>query len=648
MEKGHTDITGIYDKIIRALLYALVIAVPIVFCPAFHTVFSMPKLIVLRAISLLIILLWGAKIFAGRKFEYVKTPLNLFLAGYAFVSILTLIFSITPYTSFFGAAGRFIGIITVLNLLLLPLFVINFLREKKYLRELLTVGFFTSSAIAVYAILQYFGIFQETFSWSEDPSSRVFGTFGHGNHLGAYLGANFFIGFYLFRAQKTNLFKWIYGAATLVLLPALILTASRGAMFSLIVAAFVITIIAIRHRNKFVKKEHSKKSTIGIVFMILILLLSSRLLWDSVKETPILERTSETITSIREGNMPDRISWWLSGIEMVKEKPLLGFGLSTFRDAYTGFRRADYRTLDGNVQDLIMPETAHNEYLNVAATQGIFGLAAFMAIIIFAVGAVLKSLKKTKSKNDFRILTGILAALTVMLTQLFFSFGVISTYTITYVLLGVAVAYSDTTVKEIKLKGIKEVIIVAVLVIISLAGYITCTEAKADYYYKKAEELYAEGEIYRAREAYRRTIEYKPEEHEYYKAYARFALKIAGTPFMDEYSKLEFLSVAEQNFVLAIEINSYHPGNYYNLGITRLQIYQMTRNVLFYEKAAGDIEKSIELALNNPLYPYLAGKAYLSLATPQDNEKALELLKKALEIRSPFRDAEEIISMLQP
>lgn len=645
MEKGHTNI---YDKIIRALLYALVIAVPIAFCPAFHTVFSMPKLIVLRAISLAIILLWGAKIFSERKFEYVKTPFNFLLGAYAVISILTTIVSITPYTSIFGAEGRFIGIISGLNFLLLPLFVINFLREKKFLRELLTVGFFTSAIIAVYGILQYFGIFQGSFNWSEDPSNRVFGTFGHSNHFGAYLAANFFIGFYLFRIQTKNLHKWIYGIADLILLPALILTASRGAMFSLVIASLVITIIAIRHRNKFVKKESLKKLATGIVFLILILLLSVQLLWDSVKETPIIERTSQTIESIQEGNMPDRVSWWLSSMEMFKERPALGFGLSTFRDAYTQFRRTDYKTLDGNVQDLITPEAAHNEYLNTAATQGVLGFAAFLGIIIFAVGAVLKSLKKTKSKNDFRILSGILAALTVMLTQLFFSFGVISTYTITYILLGAAVAYSDITTKEVRLKGVKEVIIIGVLVIISLAGYITCMEAKADFYYKQAEKLYSEGEIFNAKQAYLKMIEYKPQEYEYYKEYAQFTLKASGTPFIDEYSKLDFLNIAEQNFNLAIAINPYYPSDYYNLGIAQMQLYGLTGQKIFYEKAGINMEKSIELAINNPLYSYQAGKAYMSLSTEEDNRKAKELMEKALQIRPNFRDAEQILLLLGP
>jgi O-antigen ligase len=643
MEKVHTDI---YDKIIRALLYALVIAVPIAFCPAFHTVFSMPKLIVLRAISLAIMLLWGAKIFSERKFEYVKTPFNLLLLAYAAVSVLTTIFSITPFTSIFGAEGRFIGIISVFNFLLLPLFIINFLKEKKFLRELLTVGFFTSAVIAIYGILQYFGIFQETFNWSEDPSSRVFGTFGHGNHFGAYLAANFFIGFYLFRMQTKNPYKWIYGIAALILLPALILTASRGAMFSMVAAALIITVIAIRHRNKFVKKENSKKLTIGIASIILILLLSSQLLWDTIKETPIVERTSQTITSIQEGNIPDRVSWWLSGIEMFRERPVLGFGLSTFRDAYSQFRRKDYRTLDGNVQDLITPEAAHNEYLNVAATQGLFGFIAFIGIIIFAVSTILKSIRETRSKDDARILTGILAALTVMLTQLFFSFGVISTYTITYILLGVAVAYSDTRTKEIRLKGIKEIIIIGILVIISLAGYITCTEAKADFYYKQAEKLYSEGEIFNAKQAYLKAITYKPQEYEYYKIYAQFVLKASETPFIDEYSKLDFLNTAEQNFNHAIAINPYHPSNYYNLGLAQLQIYSMTGQKVFYEKAGNNIDKAVEIAVNNPLYSYQAAKAYMSLSTPEDNKKAKSFLEKALQIRPHFRDAEQILLLL--
>ncbi|HMR01354.1 MAG TPA: hypothetical protein PKA32_03115, partial [Candidatus Gracilibacteria bacterium] len=146
-----------YDRGIRYALYALIVAIPVAFSPAFHTVFSAPKLLALRLITLFIFLLWGAKIYIEEHFTFRRGPLNWVLLVYAIVSILTTIYSVAFYTSLLGAQGRFLGIFTILNLLVLPLFIGTHLNKKQFI-PLLKISPITASFLALYGIAQYFGI----------------------------------------------------------------------------------------------------------------------------------------------------------------------------------------------------------------------------------------------------------------------------------------------------------------------------------------------------------------------------------------------------------------------------------------------------------------------------------------------------------
>jgi len=115
-----------YDKSIKIAIYAMVVIVPIIFLQNFYTVFSAPKLLALRILTLVIILLWGAKLFIEEEFVYRKGKINVLTFIYAVVLMSSTLFSVSFNTSVYGAQGRFMGIFTLLNLLLLPIFIWKF------------------------------------------------------------------------------------------------------------------------------------------------------------------------------------------------------------------------------------------------------------------------------------------------------------------------------------------------------------------------------------------------------------------------------------------------------------------------------------------------------------------------------------------
>jgi O-antigen ligase len=633
--------TAWYDKAIRICIYLIIIAVPVIFSPWFYTVFSAPKLLVLRLLTLAIFFFWGCKIFVEERVSYRRSPINWFLLLYGAVSVLTAVMTIAPFTSLYGAEGRFLGIFTILNFLVLPVIALNFL-DKKSPKKIAIISIITACVISVYGLTQYAGYFNDYFYWSDNPSERVFATIGHANHLGAYLGMNILLAVFLFPYIKKNK-RILLGAGLILMTVVLILTASRGSIFAtllaLLICALVVTIKKWKEIKGVLKNRNIKT---GVVIAIIMAAISLTL--GAYKGLPLIERTVRTVSFINEGNIPDRLSWWMSTFQMIKDRPVTGFGLSTYRDIYNNYRRADYKVdVPGDMQDYITPEAAHNEYLNIAATQGLIGLAAFLGIIFFVLWRVDKVtlLAKKTDKNLFMVM-GYKGAMLVYLLQVFVSFGVIATMTMLFIFIGLLVLMADKK-EEFKTLQLNKFYVIPLTVLIAVlcaaGGYYAVQEARAEISYKNAYIASAKGDLKQAIESYQETVLLKPFEYAYRQAFADFALKNASAGAIKPDVQLKLLMLAEASYDSATAINNYHPSTYYNMGLSQLAIYGMTKNEVYLIKALKNMNRSVDLAVNNPLYAYQSGKALVATNNPYAQQQGKVLLKKAAGMREGNRDA---------
>ncbi len=637
-----------YDRAITFLLYSLVVLIPVVFSPAFYTTFSEPKLLFLRLITLTIILLLGFKVFTEQKFTYKKNKLNVLLILYGAVCILTTICSSSVFTSLFGAHSRFLGLFTIINLLLLPFFIFNYFKDKEAIRKLFILSLITSSLLAIYGILQHFNIWQEQFNWNQNPADRVFGTIGHGNHFGSYLAMNFILGIFVIKEIAVKWGKILLSLGLTLHLVTIFLTASRGAVIALLLALIIIggSLMISKIRNK----EFNYTKWLAPAFVITAILISSVVIFrDDIKKIPLVERTGATIENIAEGKIPDRVSWWLSALEMLKDRPLIGYGLSTYRDIYSQYRRLDYVTLEEGDQEVhITPEAAHNEYLNIAATQGIIGLVSFFAIIFFVFSKIRNKLKKKEKNPYYYSLLGVKGALLVFLFEVFVSFGVVSTLAIFYIYIGAALSLTaeKDQFKHLKLSSLyRSLSALFLLLLIPLAVVGSLREAMAEYYYKSALVKASDYKTEESLRDFEKAIFSQPYEYAYYQAMADFGLMYAQ-PISAYQTRLNMLLIAVEKYGEAIELNSFHPSLYYNKGIAELQIHMLTGEEQYYISGTDDLETALNKAPNNPLYPYQIAKAYMDLLRPEAKQKAQIYLRKSLQIRPHYRDAEQLLSQI--
>jgi len=83
---------------------------------------------------------------------------------------------------------------------------------------------------------------------------------------------------------------------------------------------------------------------------------------------------------------PDRYRYWASTLEIVRTRPWLGYGLSTFRFVYVGYQS---RELGNSIQFY-----AHNDYLQMAAETGVVGLGLFLLLTALVVSLGWRAMRR--------------------------------------------------------------------------------------------------------------------------------------------------------------------------------------------------------------------------------------------------------------
>jgi len=629
---------------IEWLIYLSVFLIPLIFIPQVASVFATPKLYAFRAITLVIILLWGVGLLLGKKVRARWTPALWFFIAYGFISVINTVVSVNIWSSLFGTYGRFIGIFTVLHLLLWSFIIFNEINTRRKVLNVLKVSVVTAVLISVYGILQYFDLFVNIFYWTQDPLERAFGTIGHSNHTAAYLGINLVILIGLIRTSSFGWKKISFWMSLILLSIAIIFTASRGGIFAVGVALVLWLIYGLRTVG--FKKDLKKygKVVISILTILLIGVVTFR---DQIKTLPVIERSIATVSYVQEGNVPDRLSWWLSTFEMIKDKPLLGHGLSTYRDVYNKYRRADFKTPD-DAQDSITPQSAHNEYLTIAAGQGIIGLASYLLIIIAVFVSARNFMKRAKDWEDRVIAYSIGMGIVVYLAQVILSFGVVATLFALYTLFGLLLSISHIDEKPLEkdlgvvVRGIMAMLIFVFVIVGCVFSFFSLA---AEYHYQQAESNIARRNVEQAFNNYDRALFYMPQISQYYEGYGDFMFKLGIS--MPAGSQEPYLLDAVSHYKESLKYNNHLPHVYMNAALTYSRLSIETKDEvlkdIFTDESLNYLKNAVVIARNNPFYPYKYAEMFLFY---ERYDEAFEQYNAALAIRNPYKDIEEKLKTL--
>jgi O-antigen ligase len=261
-------------------------------------------------------------------------------------------------------------------------------RLRLMVRTVIIFGFF----LAVFGLTQSVTSPTKVYWFRELTQSTAFGPFINRHHFAGYmeLTVAFPLGL-LFAGAVDREKRLLYLFAAMLMGIALIMTASRGGVISLIAEVVFLVVI-----SGFRRKERQRRSkTPGILGstmgkiglaagLLVVLFLGVSLFGGDLSLTRLIDsvNTDDPTTG--------RAHFWSVTWNMIKAHPLVGTGLGAFGVIYTRFdTRSGFFRL----------EQAHNDYLQVLSDGGIVGaiLAISFVVLLFRYG-----LRRLESRDDFR------------------------------------------------------------------------------------------------------------------------------------------------------------------------------------------------------------------------------------------------------
>ena len=194
-----------------------------------------------------------------------------------------------------------------------------------------------------------------------------------------------------------------------ILFIAFILSYSRAAWLSLLVALAVLVIIKLRIRFK-------TMAITSIIFLLLVFSFQHEIVVylerNSDESSSNLTEHFSSMTNITtDASNLERLNRWGSAIRMFKERPVFGYGPGTYSFQYAKYQLKKDRTIiSTNAGDA---GNAHSEYLGPLSESGVGGLVTFLLIIITVIYTALNSWARL---SDYRFRGLILAALIALIT----------------------------------------------------------------------------------------------------------------------------------------------------------------------------------------------------------------------------------------
>lgn len=187
------------------------------------------------------------------------------------------------------------------------------------------------------------------------------------NYLAMFLTPIFVLGaFQLQNYFAHNKHKYLLAISLAIMLWAIVLTGSRGALIG-IMFALIYSIYAF-YKDKLSKRSLTKLS-IALSAIALVAVVATALVFAPDWSDHSRKATSSNV----------RFYIWSTTIEIIKQNPILGVGLSNYQNYFSDLTKDMV-----NYPEFISPQalSAHNIYLNLYATSGLLGLFAFAAFVI--------------------------------------------------------------------------------------------------------------------------------------------------------------------------------------------------------------------------------------------------------------------------
>ncbi|MBX7187701.1 MAG: O-antigen ligase family protein [Vicinamibacteria bacterium] len=286
-------------------------------------------------------------------------------------AVLSTVFSISPRTSLQGAMESYAGLPTLLAGAVLFFATRAACANWQQARWLVMAPVIAAAIAASYALVQAAGL--DAFTWSRVAqlgTARPFGTMGNANALGSFLAAVWPLQVCLaIQAERRGerFFAGALAASSFLGALAVIRSASRAGWLGLAVGAVGVWLVL-----KISGDSRSARALLRLGLLGGILALGLAL---ATPEGRDLLRLLPARVSSGAG-IGSRAFLWRTALDLFMEHPLLGSGVDTFGLALSPRRTPEFWAMEWNTTFV----RAHNEGLQLLATQGLLGAAAALLV----------------------------------------------------------------------------------------------------------------------------------------------------------------------------------------------------------------------------------------------------------------------------
>ena len=342
-------------------LVALKIAgVVLLFDPGTLQVFDLTKSIfsratewILAALLILLVLRHGLTVVP-------RAPVLAFAAMYLAANVLSAFFAADRYVALYGESFRYLGLTFVTDMAVLALAVAMAFRTSRDWAVL--AGAVAAAALVVsgYVVLQFLGL--DPLPWSKDLRARPFGTLGNADITGHFMSVTFGAALGIAALTRDARIRALSALVAVVTLGASGLVATRGSLLGIGAALITLGIVVVAVRGLSRRMVALGGATVAILIGVLVL------------ATPLGARVAATIQG---AEIRDRIAIYEGALAAIAARPLVGFGVDGFGVAYPGVRTVESASFGADR----WTSSAHDWILQAAATTGVAGLSALLAVL---------------------------------------------------------------------------------------------------------------------------------------------------------------------------------------------------------------------------------------------------------------------------
>jgi O-antigen ligase len=397
----------------RYIVFATIISMVLIVVPAFYDLTNIPKYSVLFiAAALALSCLLNPKFgFLSKSKWKINTPPIIFLVIMLILALLT----DERHTAFFGKYGRNNGWLQYLSFVILffmAAYSFNINYTKKFLNILIALGGITS----IYGYLQYLGI--DFINYAE-TGLPVIATLGNSNFASAFIGLSCIAAFW--KATDSNLMKvrlLLIGLLAFELYVTFISESSQGLYLALL-GIFLFTGFRFFSSNK----------RILFSYFITYSLLLVTALFGLLQIGPLAK-------IIYQPSITYRGDYFRAAWQMFESDIWTGVGIDRYGDYYRIFRDADatFRLGPSSVANY-----AHNVFLQLLATGGLFLVIAYLSTLALVVFASVKGFRKFQGQ-DRTLFAAIFAIWVAFQGQSVISIDQVTIATLGWVLSGILIA----------------------------------------------------------------------------------------------------------------------------------------------------------------------------------------------------------------